>query len=273
LVFFTNGTERIRIRNNGTKINTSLQVGDSTDTARLISALDSTMVGNSSRYITLGKSNDNGNQAEISFNYQSSNSSSNALTFGFYGGEKMRVNNWGSLMVNATYEGYGGSGSKLVVRAFGASEWCAVFQNMSSSSNQCIAFYDASGAKSGGITWGSASTSFNTSSDYRLKKDIIPFTNGLNIVNQLNPVNYKWKTSNIDDTGFIAHEIQEILPHVVEGIKDAIYSDNTINPQSVDYGKLTPILVSAIKELNTTVENLKNEINILKEKLLRNNII
>lgn len=70
---------------NGITRTSKLLVGDSTDTNRLISALDSTMAVNSARFISLGQSNSFGNQAEISFSYAGAGSSSNSLNFGFYG--------------------------------------------------------------------------------------------------------------------------------------------------------------------------------------------
>ena len=266
-VLFTNSTERVRLRsaNNAFSINSFLQIGDSTDTTRLISALDNNMGVNDQRFITLGKNNNNGNQAEISFQYAGNNSNDNSLLFGFYGGESMRLFKDKCLCINTTEKYYGSGNSRLTIVSPG-SEWCAVFKNASASSNQMVAFYSSDNTKQGGITFGAGSTSFNTSSDYRLKNNITPFTNALNIVNQLNPVNFNWIQSNTSDFGFIAHEIQEYVPTIVQGKKDEIDKQGNINPQSVDYGKITPILVGAIQELT-------NEINILKEKLNRNNIV
>jgi hypothetical protein len=48
--------------------------------------------------------------------------------------------------------------------------------------------------------------------------------------------------------GFVAHELQEVIPYLVSGKKDAVDANGKIIPQSVDYSKLTPILVKAIQE-------------------------
>ena len=94
---------------NGTADINQLVVGTSTDSAssRLISALDSTMTIGTSKYITLGRSNDSGNQAEISFTYQGSNSDSNRLGFGFHGGEKMYIYKNGQVFRNDGYTTFG----------------------------------------------------------------------------------------------------------------------------------------------------------------------
>ena len=100
---------------------------------------------------------------------------------------------------------------------------------------------------------------YNSSSDYRLKEDILPIQNAIDRILKIKPVSYKWKnTENEYGEGFIAHELQEIVPMAVAGQKDDINKDGTIKPQGIDYGKLTPLLVKAIQELN--------------EKLVRNNI-
>ena len=58
--------------------------------------------------------------------------------------------------------------------------------------------------------------------------------------------------------GFIAHELQEYVPQAASGIKDAVWEDGTINAQSVEYGRLTPVLVGALQEAITRIEALEN---------------
>ena len=101
-------------------------------------------------------------------------------------------------------------------------------------------------------------SSFNTSSDYRLKQDLKEF-NGLSIINSIKTYNYEWKIDSSRAYGVIAHEIQEILPYVVFGEKDEINEDETIKPQAVDYSKLVPILIKAIQEQQAQITELKNK--------------
>jgi hypothetical protein len=106
---------------------------------------------------------------------------------------------------------------------------------------------------------GTSGIAYNTSSDYRLKKDIQPITDALVKIQALNPVKYKWKSDNSDGEGFIAHELQEIIPYVVTGEKDGE------RMQGVDYGKLTILLTKAIQEQQSQIESLKAEIQTLKQ--------
>ena len=266
---FTAATERLLIRSGGAvAIKNYLQVGDSTDTTRMLSILDNTMTAGTSRYLTLGKSNNTGNQAEITFLYVADNDDTNALTMGFHGGEKVRLTRWGSLLVNSTQNVYSGTKTKFAAEAAGATEWCAVFKNTSAANNKCMGFINNSASEVGSITWGTGTTSFNTTSDYRLKKNIKPLTNCLELLNKLNPVRYNWINDyNEPAEGFIAHELQEVLPLCVVGKKDAVYEDGSINPQSIDYGKLTPHLVAAVKELTDINIALSKKIEDLESKV------
>jgi hypothetical protein len=110
----------------------------------------------------------------------------------------------------------------------------------------------------GNISISTTSTTYNTTSDYRLKEDFKELV-GLNKVLAIKTYNYKWKNSNERMDGVIAHELQEILPYAVTGEKDEIKEDGTIIPQSVDYSKIVPVLVKAIQELEAKVSALENK--------------
>jgi hypothetical protein len=73
----------------------------------------------------------------------------------------------------------------------------------------------------GAISTNGSATSYQTSSDYRLKENIAPMTGALAKVAQLKPVTYKWKVDGSDGQGFIAHELQAVVPDCVTGEKDA----------------------------------------------------
>ena len=79
-----------------------------------------------------------------------------------------------------------------------------------------------SGATRGSISIHTGSTSFNTTSDYRMKKDEKPITNAIDTVKKLKPYNFNWKDSGINEDGFFAHEVDEVLDYVVTGKKDAV---------------------------------------------------
>jgi hypothetical protein len=96
-----------------------------------------------------------------------------------------------------------------------------------------------------------------TASDYRLKEVLGPISGGLNRVNALKPSVYKWKVDGSNGEGFIAHELAEVVPAAVNGLKDAVNEDGTINPQNVDMSRIVPILVAAIQELTARVQTLE----------------
>jgi hypothetical protein len=109
----------------------------------------------------------------------------------------------------------------------------------------------------GSVSMLTASTiSYNNSSDYRLKQDIMPLNNVLKKIMMLNPVTYKFINDvkeGLDYTfqGFLAHECEEVVPMAVTGKKDGE------EMQNLDYSKFTPILTAGIQELNKEVEELK----------------
>jgi hypothetical protein len=111
-----------------------------------------------------------------------------------------------------------------------------------------------------------SSVSYATTSDYRLKKDLKPFK-GLELINRLKTYDFAWKTDDSRMYGFMAHELQEVLPYLVSGQKDAVDANGKIIPQTVDYSKLTPVLVKAIQEQEETINNLKKDKERLEQSL------
>jgi hypothetical protein len=116
-----------------------------------------------------------------------------------------------------------------------------------SSSN--IRFKNA-GTTVGEIASTTSATSYNTSSDYRLKENILPMTGALTTVAQLKPVTYKWKRDGSDGQGFVAHELQEIVPDCVTGSKDEVDADGNPKYQGIDTSFLVATLTAALQELN-----------------------
>jgi len=106
----------------------------------------------------------------------------------------------------------------------------------------------------GDISVTTTTTTYNTSSDYRLKQDFKEF-NGLDIISKIKSYDFSWKLDNSRMYGVIAHELQEILPYAVTGIKDGE------KMQSADYSKITPILIKAIQEQQAQIEELKAKLN------------
>jgi hypothetical protein len=118
----------------------------------------------------------------------------------------------------------------------------------------------------GGISVATSSTSFNTSSDYRLKENIAPMTGALAKVAELKPVTYTWKVDGADGQGFIAHELQAVCPDAVVGEKDAINENGKPIYQGIDTSFLVATLTAAIQELKTIVDTQAAKIAALEAK-------
>ena len=109
----------------------------------------------------------------------------------------------------------------------------------------------------GSISVTANATSYNQSSDYRLKDDPTLMTGALGAIAALNPVEFTWKSDGSVGRGFIAHELQAVVPEAVTGAKDAVDTDGNPSYQGVDASKIVPFLVAAVKELSARVEQLE----------------
>jgi hypothetical protein len=127
-------------------------------------------------------------------------------------------------------------------------------------------FENSIGTNVGAITHNNTNTSYTTSSDYRLKENIVPMTGALAIVQALKPVTYKWKQDGSDGQGFIAHELQEVVPDCVSGEKDAVDAEGKPVYQGVDTSFLVATLTAAIQEQQTIINDLKARIETLEAK-------
>jgi len=122
----------------------------------------------------------------------------------------------------------------------------------------------------GNISTNGATTSYNGTSDYRLKENIQPLGNALQRVAQLRPVTWTWKEgyggTQPDGEGFIAHELQEILPIAVTGEKDAVDADGKPQYQGMDTSFLVATLTAAIQEQQALIQSLTTRITALEQK-------
>ena len=105
-------------------------------------------------------------------------------------------------------------------------------------------------------------TTYNTTSDYRLKTNIQPILDSKERIKKLNPIRHGWvSNSDIFVDGFLAHQVQEAgFEYAVTGVKDDIVM------QSMDYGRITPVIVAALQEAIKEIEQLKNRIKELESK-------
>jgi len=176
--------------------------------------------------------------------------------------EQMRIDASGRLLVGTIAPL--ANNATLVVRGAAGLRGSAIFevQNTTGSFQQCQ-FVNPNGVVGAIFTNGTA-TSYVTSSDYRLKENIAPMTGALSKVTALKPVTYTWKTDGKLGQGFIAHELQAIVPDCVHGEKDAV--DEKGNPihQGIDTSFLVATLTAAIQEQQAIIKSLTARIEALE---------
>jgi hypothetical protein len=114
----------------------------------------------------------------------------------------------------------------------------------------------------GSISVDTNSTTYNTTSDRRLKKDIETITDGTDKLMAMNPVTHGWKADPEAEAvhGFIAQEMMDIVPEAVSGDPEGE------DMMSMDYGRITPVIVAALQEANKKIMDLENRINELEGK-------
>jgi hypothetical protein len=179
------------------------------------------------------------------------------LTFSMGGSEKARIDSSGSLLVGKTTNSLAVKGWVLeggTALGFGSTAF-----DMAGTTNECFNYnntgtgtYDISfryqNSAKGYIRCSSTAVAYTNLSDYRLKEDVQPMTGALAKVALLKPCTYKWKVDGSSAQGFIAHELQEVVPDAVTGEKDAVKEDGTPYYQGVDTSFLVATLTAAIQE-------------------------
>ena len=115
----------------------------------------------------------------------------------------------------------------------------------------------------GAITAIGGAVGFNAASDRRLKKDIVDTRYGLNTILDLRPVDYRMRSNDLEQIGFIAQELRPIVSEAVTGFEGDIEKGETLG---VTYTTLIPVLAKAIQEQQTLIKQLQKDIEILKQK-------
>ena len=173
--------------------------------------------------------------------------------------ERARIDSSGNLLVGTT-TAYAKFASKAASGQ--ASGWFGVATN----GDAGIFFANASNTTVGSITVNSSTTAYNTSSDYRLKNTITPMTGALAKVALLKPCTYKWNVDGSDGQGFIAHELQAIIPDAVVGEKDAVDENGNIKAQGIDTSFLVATLTAALQEAHGLIKSLEARVIALEAK-------
>lgn len=181
---------------------------------------------------------------------------SNVL-FGINDVEKMRVDSTGLIGMN-TASKYDGNGVTLAVKADHPNTPIEIQQNTANA--HYVATFRNSNGLVGNITTSGSSTAFNTSSDYRLKENIIDIADGITRIKQLAPKRFNFiadDSKTVD--GFLAHEAQAVVPEAVTGTHDEVDDDNNPVYQGIDQSKLVPLLTAALQEAIGKIEALETQ--------------
>jgi hypothetical protein len=157
----------------------------------------------------------------------------------------------------------------------------ATFSNSTTGGYQVVTFTNGNGSV-GGIVTSGTSTAYNTSSDYRLKENVVPMTGSIDRLKELKPSKFNF-IADADTTvdGFLAHEAGEVVPECATGTKDAMMDEEyEVTPavmdgetvvteavmgtrtvpdyQGIDQSKLVPLLVASLQEAIARIEVLEN---------------
>ena len=177
----------------------------------------------------------------------------------------MHFTDSGRATIGNPNEGSGGYSGILTLRYLGGgSEYGIQFLPDGDNAHAC-SFFNSAGTAIGNITLGTSGTTYNTSSDYRLKENVVDLTGAADRVQQLAPKRFNF-IAEADKTvdGFLAHEVADIVPEAISGEKDAVDEDGNIRPQSIDQSKLVPLLTAALQEALTKIDALEARIAALE---------
>ena len=159
-------------------------------------------------------------------------------------------------------------------RAYGNVAGYACYFGRVDGVNPTFASWYYYGSPVGTITTNGSSTSYNTTSDYRLKADVTDLGYSLERIQGLKPKAYRWLSTDKWGAGFLAHELAVVMPDAVTGEKDAVKSildeageviGEEVVPQVVDYSKIVVYLVGAIQEQQAQIDSLVSRIAKLED--------
>jgi len=238
-------------------------------------------------------SNGGSGDAMLRFDYEGSNtdrarigvtaSDQNLQFFTAGNNERMRIDSSGNVLVGKLSASDASDGLWVTptgtIFATTTSTYAAQFRRNGTDGVVVYFYNDATFV--GSINVSGSSTSYNTSSDYRLKTDAQPMVGASARVQALKPVNFEWISSGDRVDGFLAHEAQAVVPECVTGTKDAMRDEeyevtaavldddgNVVTEavigtrsvpdyQGIDQSKLVPLLTAALQEALTEISALK----------------
>ena len=199
--------------------------------------------------------------ASRKYGLQSTNDGNFSFYDGTAGAERMRIDSSGRLLLNTSSS----FDNEYRMSTYITSTGGHVFRPDGTSTRKPLAFQNNSGSEVGSISSSTSSTSFNTSSDYRLKENAVAISDGITRLKTLKPYKFNWKIDekNILVDGFFAHEVTAV-PEAITGTKDEVDSDSNPVYQGIDQSKLVPLLTAALQEAVAKIEVLETKVAALE---------
>ena len=232
----TSGTERMRIDSSG-----NVGIGLTSPTVPL------EVAGN----IKVNAGNGSGFLLNSSSTTGIFRQDANDLGFTVGGSERVRINSLGTFLVGKTSTNATGFGTEL------RGQQIIIGKTDSGTVNGI--FFTHNSTYVGGLNYTDSATSLATSSDERLKENILNADNALDKINSIKVRQFDWKVDGShQDYGFVAQELEPIYDFAVHTAEDEEAT------KSVDYASLVPLLTKAIQEQQEQIESLKSEIQLLK---------
>jgi cytoskeletal protein CcmA (bactofilin family) len=139
-------------------------------------------------------------------------------------------------------------------------------QNDVGSGTRYFISFGETGTRTGDITSNGSVMTYGGTSDYRLKTNVQPMTGAIDRVKALNPVTFDWISSGISSEGFIAHELQSVIPDAATGTKDEVNAQGKPVYQQVDPRHVVSVLTAALQEAIAKIETLEARIATLEAK-------
>jgi hypothetical protein len=216
-----------------------------------------------SKNVILGSYDGNGGGLDIR------TSSNNIVLSDGDGNPRIYVDSAGSVFVNSTSAATGpsvgmvnarsGTNTNAFVASVEQAGYTAYAVSATTNDLGMWLYNRTTSSNVGSIRLNSASTSYLTSSDHRLKENVVELTGATDRLKQLEPKRFNFIVD-ADNTvdGFLAHEVQAVVPEAVDGTHNEVDDDGNPVYQGIDQSKLVPLLVATIKELEARITALEN---------------